>query len=43
LAGQHAISRDRMSGYGVGPLAPQATNSNDAGRARNRRVVLVAR
>lgn len=43
LANSYQIGRERMSGHGVGPLAPQATNSNDAGRAKNRRVVLVAR
>ena len=43
LAGRHGIARDRMSGHGVGPLAPQASNSDDSGRAKNRRVVLVAR
>lgn len=43
LANDHGIDRSRMAGHGVGPLAPQASNSDDAGRARNRRVVLVAR
>ena len=43
LAKNYAIDRTRMSGHGVGPLAPQASNSNDSGRAKNRRVVLVAR
>lgn len=43
LARKHGIDRARMEGYGVGPLAPQATNSSDKARARNRRVVLVAR
>jgi outer membrane protein OmpA-like peptidoglycan-associated protein len=43
LATKYGISRDRMEGHGVGPLAPQATNTSDSGRAENRRVVLVAR
>lgn len=43
LANNYGIDRARMSGHGVGPLAPQASNSSDAGRAQNRRVVLVAR
>lgn len=43
LADKYGISRARMEGHGVGPLAPQANNSNDSGRAKNRRVVLVAR
>ncbi len=43
LAENHGIDRARMSGHGVGPLAPEATNNSDAGRAKNRRVVLVAR
>lgn len=43
LAVDHGVSRTRMEGHGVGPLAPQANNSTDTGRAKNRRVVLVAR
>ena len=43
LATNYGISRDRMEGHGVGPLAPQASNRDDGGRAKNRRVVLVAR
>jgi OOP family OmpA-OmpF porin len=43
LAEGYGVARDRMSGHGVGPLAPQATDSSDSGRAENRRVVLVAR
>ena len=43
LASRYGIDRNRMKGYGVGPLAPQSTNKNDNGRAKNRRVVLVAR
>ncbi|NOX67558.1 MAG: OmpA family protein [Gammaproteobacteria bacterium] len=43
LAADHGVSRSRMEGHGVGPLAPQASNDDDVGRARNRRVVMVAR
>jgi outer membrane protein OmpA-like peptidoglycan-associated protein len=43
LATQHGIARTRIEGHGVGPLAPQASNGSDTGRAKNRRVVLVAR
>lgn len=43
LADAYGIERSRMAGYGVGPLAPQASNAEEAGRAKNRRVVLVAR
>ena len=43
LANNHGVARERMEPFGVGPLAPQASNASDAGRARNRRVVLVAR
>lgn len=43
LATRYGISRTRMEGHGVGPLAPQASNNDDTGRAKNRRVVLVAR
>jgi len=31
----------RLTGNGVGPLAPVASNDSDAGRAKNRRVELV--
>jgi len=43
LVGDYKIDRNRLEGHGVGPLAPQATNASDKGRAANRRVVLVAR
>mgnify|MGYP000529533775 CR=1 FL=1 len=43
LALNYGVSRNQMEGHGVGPLAPQATNYNDSGRAKNRRVVLVVR
>ncbi|MCU7850571.1 MAG: OmpA family protein [Candidatus Thiodiazotropha sp. (ex Monitilora ramsayi)] len=43
LVKQHAIAADRLEGKGVGPLAPVASNSQDSGRSKNRRVVLVQR
>lgn len=43
LTERFGIAADRVSGYGVGPLAPAASNSNDPGRTANRRVELVAR
>lgn len=41
LSGTHGIAAARMKGYGVGPLAPVASNDSDEGRAKNRRVELV--
>lgn len=41
LASKYGIVRNRLTAEGVGPLAPVATNSNDAGRAKNRRVEMV--
>lgn len=43
LTEQHGVDPDRLEPRGVGPLTPAATNRTDDGRARNRRVVLVAR
>lgn len=43
LVKKHGVIGNRLEGHGVGPLAPQASNASDAGRAKNRRVVLVAR
>lgn len=37
------IHGDRLIPRGVGPLSPVATNRNDAGRAKNRRVEIVER
>jgi outer membrane protein OmpA-like peptidoglycan-associated protein len=41
LVSQHGITASRLTGYGVGPLSPVATNATDEGRAKNRRVELV--
>lgn len=41
LVSQHGVAASRLKGYGVGPLAPVASNDSDAGRAKNRRVELV--
>jgi len=43
LVGKHRIAAARMTAVGVGPVAPVATNDNEDGRARNRRVELVKR
>lgn len=39
----YKIDAGRLAPYGVGPLCPVATNTTDEGRAKNRRVELVAR
>lgn len=41
LAGEHGVAAGRLRAFGVGPLAPVATNDSDEGRAKNRRVELV--
>jgi outer membrane protein OmpA-like peptidoglycan-associated protein len=41
LTTKHGIAAARLKGYGVGPLAPVASNGTDDGRALNRRVELV--
>jgi OOP family OmpA-OmpF porin len=41
LVNEHHIAADRLEGRGVGPLVPVASNANESGRAKNRRVVLV--
>lgn len=43
LVENYGIEATRLEGHGVGPLAPQSTNSGEAGRSKNRRVVLVVR
>jgi OmpA-OmpF porin, OOP family len=41
LTGQHGVAAARLTARGAGPLAPVASNDNEQGRARNRRVELV--
>jgi len=43
LIQDYGITTNRLEGHGVGPLAPAATNESSSGRAKNRRVELVAR
>jgi OmpA-OmpF porin, OOP family len=43
LTARHGIAGSRLDAHGVGPLAPVAPNTTDAGRKQNRRVELVAR
>jgi outer membrane protein OmpA-like peptidoglycan-associated protein len=43
LVDNYGIAAARLEGYGVGPLAPTASNASPTGRAQNRRVELVAR
>jgi outer membrane protein OmpA-like peptidoglycan-associated protein len=42
LTTDHKVAAGRLMAHGVGPLAPVATNASEEGRARNRRVDLVA-
>ena len=42
LTSAHGVAPDRLKGYGVGPLAPVASNASEDGRAKNRRVELVS-
>lgn len=42
LSTVHGIAASRLEAHGVGPLAPVATNNTEDGRAKNRRVDLVA-
>jgi OmpA-OmpF porin, OOP family len=41
LVTKQGVAAARLTGNGVGPLVPAATNDSDAGRAKNRRVELV--
>jgi outer membrane protein OmpA-like peptidoglycan-associated protein len=41
LTTTHGVAPGRLKGYGVGPLAPIASNDAEDGRAKNRRVELV--
>ncbi len=43
LVAHYGVDARRLSPWGVGPLAPVASNATEQGRARNRRVELVAR
>ncbi len=43
LVEDHGIARERLEPHGVAFLAPVATNATEEGRAKNRRVELVAR
>lgn len=43
LVADYGISRERLTPRGVGPLVPVASNETEAGKALNRRVVLVKR
>ena len=42
LSSAHGIAADRLDSFGCGPYAPVASNDSEEGRARNRRVELVA-
>ena len=42
LVRNHGIQAARLKSFGNGPFAPVASNDRDAGRAKNRRVELVA-
>ena len=41
LVSQRGITAGRLSAYGVGDLAPATSNTDEAGRAKNRCVELV--
>lgn len=43
LIKDHGIKADRLVAEGIGPLAPVASNADEAGRAKNRRVEMVLR
>lgn len=43
LVSEHGIEAARLAAFGVGPLAPAATNATAEGRSLNRRVEVVAR
>jgi len=42
LVGKHGIAMARLQPFGAGPTAPVQSNGTEAGRAKNRRVELVA-
>ncbi len=41
LTGRYKIAANRLAAKGMGPYAPVASNRNDAGKAKNRRVEMV--
>ncbi len=43
LTRDHAVDPGRLLAVGIGPVAPVASNQDEAGRAKNRRVELVLR
>jgi OmpA-OmpF porin, OOP family len=43
LTGTYGVAADRLQAFGSGPLAPVASNRDEGGRAKNRRVELVER
>lgn len=43
LVKDHGIAADRLKAVGVGPVAPVASNAEEEGRSKNRRVELVER
>ncbi len=42
LVSKHGIAAARLTPFGAGPAAPVASNKNDEGKSKNRRVELVA-
>lgn len=42
LVQKHGIEARRLGSFGAGPYAPVASNADESGRAKNRRVELVA-
>ena len=42
LTGKHGIAASRLQSFGAGPTSPAAPNQTEEGRAKNRRVELVA-
>lgn len=43
LASRHGVEARRLQPVGVGPVAPEASNATEEGRAKNRRVEIVPR
>ena len=43
LTKDHGIKANRLTAEGIGPLAPVASNADETGRAKNRRVEMVLR